>query len=192
MSESRVRESAPRRAHDLLVRVQSGQLLVQPGSEGRGARGQPLVSKPPDEGSSGADANLQAATQVNPDVASSHRNPPRGGHWECRAAFLPAKAATGADRTRAPASGSPAYQGWHAGTAMGGNSGDPHASRPDPRSGNPAYKAEPKWRGMGMGESEGTIGASMGETTQLGRSKGSLLQRCLSVQGKADASPREG
>ena len=174
------------------MRVQSGQLLVQPGSEGRGARGQPLVPKPPDEGSSGADANLQAATQVNPDVASSHRNPPRGGHWECRAASQPAKAATGADRTRAPASGSPAYQGWHAGTAMGGNSGDPHASRPDPRSGNPAYKAEPKWRETGMGESEGTIRASMGETTQLGRSKGSLLQRCLSVQGKADASPREG
>lgn len=75
---------------------------------------------------------------------------------------------------------------------MGDNSGDPHASRPDPRSGNPAYKAEPKWWETGMGESEGTIRASMGETTQLGRSKGSLLQRCLSVQGKADASPREG
>jgi hypothetical protein len=75
---------------------------------------------------------------------------------------------------------------------MGGNSGDPHASRPDLQSGNPAYKAGPKWWGMGMGESEGIVGAWMGETTQLARSKGSLLQRCLMVQGQADASPRKG
>jgi hypothetical protein len=175
------------------VKVQSGQLPVQPGSEGRKAGGQPPVLKPPDEGSLGADANLQAATQVNPDVASSHRNPPRGGHRERRAAFLPAKAATEtASTNRQATSGSPAYQGWHAGTAMGGNSGDPRVSRPDPRSGNPTYKAEPKWWGTGTGESEGIVRALMDETTQLARSKGSLLQRCLSVQGKADASPQEG
>lgn len=75
--------------------------------------------------------------------------------------------------------GSPACQGWHAGTVIRGNSGGPHVSRPDLQPGNPAYKAKPKWRGMGVGESEGSIRASIGETTQLARSKGSLLQRCL-------------
>src|SRR5918996_786532 len=77
MSESRVRESAPRRTRSLLVRVQPWQLPVQPGSEGRGAVGQPAVSKPSDKGPVGADANLQAATRVNPHVASSHRTPAR-------------------------------------------------------------------------------------------------------------------
>src|SRR5215218_5098570 len=151
MSESRVRESAPRRTRSLLVRVQPGQLPVQPGSEGRGAVGQPAVSKPSDEGPVGADANLQAATRVNPHVASSHRTPPRGGHRERRAAFLPAKAATGcppATGTSA-APGSPASQGWHAGTVAGGNSGDPHASRPDLQPGNPAYKATTEVAGDG-------------------------------------------
>jgi hypothetical protein len=151
MSVSRVRESAPRRTRSLLVQVQSGQLPVQPGSEGRGAVGQPAVSKPSDEGPVGADANLQAATRVNPHVASSHRTPPRGGHRERRAAFLPAKAATGcppATGTSA-APGSPASQGWHAGTVAGGNSGDPHASRPDLQPGNPAYKATTEVAGDG-------------------------------------------
>lgn len=151
MSERRVWESAPRRTRSLLVRVQPGQLPVQPGSEGRGAVGQPAVSKPSDKGPVGADANLQAATRVNPHVASSHRTPPRGGHRECRAAFLPAKAATGcppATGTSA-APGSPASQGWHAGTVAGGNSGDPHASRPDLQPGNPAYKATTEVAGDG-------------------------------------------
>jgi len=56
----------------------------------------------------------------------------------------------------------------------------------------PPIRPSSKWWGMGMGESEGIVGALMGETTQLARSKGSLLQRCLSVQGQADASPRKG
>jgi hypothetical protein len=144
VSESRVRESAPRRARNLLVRVQPGELPVHPGSEGRGAGERSPVSKPPDKGSVGADANLQAATRVNPHVASSHRTPPRGGHRERRAAFLPAKAATGYPPATgvSAAPGSPAYQGWHAGKVAGGNSGDPYSSRPDLRPGNPAYKAE--------------------------------------------------
>ncbi len=54
----------------LLVRVQPGQLLVQPGSEGRGAGERSAVSKPPDKGPFGVHANLQAATQVNLCVAS--------------------------------------------------------------------------------------------------------------------------
>jgi len=151
VSESRVRESATRRARNLLVRVQPGELPVHPGSEGRGAGEQSPVSKPSDKGSTGADANLQAATRVNPHVASSHRTPPEGGHRERRAAFLPAKAATGCPPATgaSAAPGSPAYQGWHAGTAAGGNSRDPYLSRPDLRPGNPAYKAETEVAGDG-------------------------------------------
>src|SRR6266511_4010896 len=65
---------------------------------------------------------------------------------------------------------------------------------PGPISGRvtPPIRRKPKWRGTGVGESEGSIRASIGETTQLARSKGSLLQRCLSVQGRAGASPRKG
>jgi hypothetical protein len=151
MSVSRVRESAPRMTRNLLVEVQRGQLLVQPVSEGRGAGERSPVSKPPDKGSSGVDANLQAATRVNPRVASSHRTPPAGGLWERRASSLGAKAATGAVRTSVAASGSPAYQGWHAGTVAGGNAGGPHASRPDLRPGNSAYKAAPEVAGDGRG-----------------------------------------
>jgi hypothetical protein len=137
--------------HNLLVQVQPGQLPVQPGSEGRGAGEQSPVSKPPDEGPLGADANLQAATRVNPRVASSHRTPPRGGHRERRAAFPTAKAATGRPpETGASAvPGSPASQGWHAGKAVGGNSGDPPTSRPRLRPGNPAYKARLEVAGEG-------------------------------------------
>ncbi len=151
MSGSRVRESAPRRTRNLLVRVQLWQLPVQPGSEGRGAAGQPAVSKPSDKGPLGADANLQAATRVNPHVASSHRTPPQGGHRERRAAFLPAKAATGCPPAtgESAAPGSSASQGWHAGTVAGGNSGDPRASRPDLQPGKPAYKATTEVAGDG-------------------------------------------
>jgi hypothetical protein len=128
------------------VKDRPGQLPVQPGSEGRGAWEQSGVSKPPDKGSPGADANLQAAMRVNPRVASSHRNPAGqpAGYWERRAAFLPAKAAMGIPPTTGTSAGpgSPAYQGWHAGTVIRGNSGDPHVSRPDLQSGNPAYKAQ--------------------------------------------------
>lgn len=44
------------------MRVQSGQLPVQPGSEGRAAWEQSGVAKPSDKGPLGVDANLQAAT----------------------------------------------------------------------------------------------------------------------------------
>lgn len=40
-----------------------------------------------------------------------------------------------------------------------------------------------------MGESEGSVRAWMGATTQRARSKGSLLQRWMRVQRQADASP---
>ncbi|GFP23893.1 hypothetical protein HKBW3S09_01359 [Candidatus Hakubella thermalkaliphila] len=45
------------------------------------------------------DANSQAVTNVNPDVASSHRPSRDGGTWECRASFPKAKADTSGTRT---------------------------------------------------------------------------------------------
>src|SRR5918994_4519433 len=149
---------------NLLVEVQRGQLLVQPVSEGRGAGERSPVSKPPDKGSLGVDANLQAATRVNPRVASSHRTPPAGGLWERRASFPGAKAATGAVRTSVAALGSPAYQGWHAGTVAGGNAGDP--TPPGPISGRvtPPIRQRPKWRGGGGGGGGGGGRGVVGET----------------------------
>ena len=137
--------------HNLLVRVQPGQLPVRPGSEGCGAREQSRAPKPPAKGPLGVDANLQAASRVNPQVAPSYRNPPSGGCWECRASFPKAKAGTGMPPATgaSAAPGSPASQGWHAGTVTRGNAGGPHVSRFDLQPGNPAYKAAPEVAGDG-------------------------------------------
>jgi hypothetical protein len=62
-----------------------------------------------------------------------------------------AKAATEAVTASSAATGSPAYQGWHAGKATGGNAGDPHVFRPDLRPDNLAYKAAPEVAGDGRG-----------------------------------------
>jgi hypothetical protein len=150
---SRVIESAPRRDRSLLVKVQPRELPVRPGSEGCEAEEQSSVSKPPDKGFLEADANLQAATRVNPHVASSHRTPPKGGHRGRRAAFLPVKGCHGASPKTgtSAAPGSPAYQGWHAGKVTGGNSGGPHISRPHLQPGNPAHKAKSEMAGDGCG-----------------------------------------
>lgn len=73
------------------------------------------------------------------------------GWWERRAASLPAKAATGAMFLSGGCGpGSPAYQGWHAGTVIRDNSRGPHASRPDLQPGNPAYKANAEVAGDGF------------------------------------------
>lgn len=149
------------------MRVQPGQLPDQPGSEGRVAWEQSGVAKPSDKGSLGADTNLQAAMRMNLRVASSHRNSSGrpGGCWERRAASLPAKAATGAMFLSGGCGpGSPAYQGWHAGTVIRGNSRGPHASRPDLQPGKPAYKANAEVAGDGF--CSGGVG---GERTSVDR-----------------------
>lgn len=136
----------------LLMKVQPGQLPVQPGSEGHGRRGNPPVPKLPDEDSLGVDANLQAATKVNPHLASLRGSSPETeGHWECRAFLTLAKAATGCppETGTSAAPGSPASEGWHAGKVAGSNVGGPHISRPDLQPGNPTYKARSEVVGDG-------------------------------------------
>ena len=108
--------------------------------------------KLPDKGSLGTDAKLRAVTQVNPDVASSHRPSGNGGIESVEPIFLRRRLQSPQYDNRKDGVGSPAYQGRYVVKVVRSNTGDPHVSISDGKDG---YKAMPKCHPKCVRKSEG-------------------------------------
>ena len=105
-----------------------------------------------DKGYMVTDAKIRAATQVNPEVASSYRPSRDGGIESAEPLFLRRRLTLSCFGNGCDVVGSPAYQGRHVSNVMRSNTGGPHVPRLDGKDG---YKAKPKCYPKYMWKSEG-------------------------------------